>query len=75
MKKIEDGIGEKLSLSIYAISTSVISIGSSFFYGWKLTLVILSITPLMAFAAFIISKVIDLLCNQISTKHLFAGSS
>jgi ABC-type multidrug transport system fused ATPase/permease subunit len=45
LDKLREGIGEKLSIFIYLLMSFIISVVFSFFYGWKLTLVILSCAP------------------------------
>lgn len=45
LDKLKEGIGEKLSIFIYLLMSFIISVIFSFFYGWKLTLVILSCAP------------------------------
>ncbi len=57
LKRVEDGLNEKLGLAIYAVSAVIINLGFAFYYGWRLTLVVLSITPFTAFATAIMNKV------------------
>lgn len=45
LDKVKEGIAEKLSIFFYLVMSFVISVIFSFFYGWKLTLVILICAP------------------------------
>jgi ATP-binding cassette, subfamily B (MDR/TAP), member 1 len=53
---IHAGIGEKFGAAVQFLSTSVVGILISFIYSWKLTLVILSITPLLAACGAVFAK-------------------
>lgn len=44
---IQEGIGDKISLIVQFSSTFVAGIIIGFVHGWKLTLVILSVSPLL----------------------------
>ncbi|RWS02634.1 multidrug resistance protein 1-like protein, partial [Dinothrombium tinctorium] len=55
--KIETGIGEKIGLCVFFISSSLSSIGVAFYYGWKLTLVLLAIAPVIAITNGITAKI------------------
>ncbi|CAG11904.1 unnamed protein product [Tetraodon nigroviridis] len=54
--KIQEGIGDKLGLLIQAYATFIISFIISFTVGWKLTLVILAVSPLVAITAALYNK-------------------
>jgi ATP-binding cassette subfamily B (MDR/TAP) protein 1 len=55
---MQDGIGEKMGIFVYLLTTFIISVIMSFIHGWKLTLVILCCAPVMIFAQAIVAKVI-----------------
>ncbi|KAG1703634.1 Multidrug resistance protein 1 [Nymphon striatum] len=55
--KLQQGIGEKVTMSLYFLSTFLISVIVAFIYGWKLTLVILSIMPLLIFSSGVIASI------------------
>jgi ABC-type bacteriocin/lantibiotic exporter with double-glycine peptidase domain len=57
LKRIEDGIGEKVGYCLYTLCTAIFSVMISFYYGWKLTLIILSVTPIIAGGMGVIAKV------------------
>ena len=54
---MEEGLSEKLGLAIYHASTAVIAIVVAFAYGWKLTLIIVSLLPFLAFGTSVMNKV------------------
>ncbi|CAF3688467.1 unnamed protein product [Adineta steineri] len=54
--KIHDGIGDKLGSASQFLSSCITGLALGFAKGWKLTLVILSVSPLLFFAAILMSK-------------------
>ena len=48
MAKIQEGLGDKIGNFFQFISASLGGILIGFIYGWKLTLVIFAVSPLMA---------------------------
>ena len=52
-----DGIGYKIGMFVHAISTVLAGFVLAFLYQWKLTLVLISITPLLVVAGGILGKV------------------
>ena len=57
VNKIQEGIGEKMCLFFQWFSTFLTGFIVGFFYGWKLTLVILSVSPLLAISGAVMGKV------------------
>ncbi|XP_032690175.1 multidrug resistance protein homolog 49 isoform X1 [Odontomachus brunneus] len=57
LDKMKDGMGEKLCIFIYLVSSFSTSIIISFVYGWKLTLVVLSCAPIIVIATAVVAKV------------------
>lgn len=55
--KIQEGIGDKVGLLIQAYTTFITSFIIGFTTGWKLTLVILAVSPALAISAAFFSKV------------------
>jgi ATP-binding cassette subfamily B (MDR/TAP) protein 1 len=55
---MQDGIGEKMSIFIYLITSFVAGIIMSFLNGWKLTLVVLSCAPVIIVAQSVVAKVL-----------------
>ncbi|XP_054157975.1 ATP-dependent translocase ABCB1-like isoform X2 [Oppia nitens] len=54
LDKLQEGIGDKVALCIFSFSTVLCSLGTAFYYGWELTLVILSLTPVLVILFIII---------------------
>lgn len=46
--RIQSGIGDKLVLAVQFIAQGVVGIAVSFFYSWRITLVVLTVVPLIA---------------------------
>lgn len=57
VNKIKDGIGDKIGSGIQYIATFFIAIIISLVKGWKLTLVIMSISPLLFISSALFTKV------------------
>lgn len=55
--KINEGIGDKLGMLLQNLTTFVTGIIIGFVKGWKLTLVILAVSPLLGISAALIAKV------------------
>ncbi|CAD7078234.1 unnamed protein product [Hermetia illucens] len=71
LDKMKDGIGEKLVFFTFLVASFIMSIIFSFFYGWKLTLVVLSCAPLIIFSTAFVAKI----QSSLSEKELKAYSS
>ena len=59
---MDDGIGHKIGLFIQAMTTVIIGFVMGFAYGWKLTLVIIAVSPLLVIAG------LDRKGNQLSRR-------
>lgn len=57
MNRISDAMGEKLTFVVQKLSTVIAGFAIGFVYGWKLTLVIMSVSPLIGCVAAIMGKV------------------
>ena len=53
-----DGIGQKIGMVLMSITLVIVGFVMGFVFGWKLTLVIISVSPLIALAGGIMGKVI-----------------
>lgn len=74
LDKLKEGIGEKLSIFIYLLMSFIISVIFSFFYGWKLTLVILSCAPLIIISTAVVAKMQSSLTEKELKSYSKAGS-
>lgn len=74
MDKLKEAIGEKLVIFIYLVMSFVFSVVFSFFYGWKLTLVILSCGPLIIGATAFVAKMQSSLTERELRSYSSAGS-
>uniref|UniRef100_A0A8B9RGD1 ABC-type xenobiotic transporter n=1 Tax=Astyanax mexicanus TaxID=7994 RepID=A0A8B9RGD1_ASTMX len=72
--KINEGIGDKLGMCIQSMTTFLTGFIIGFIKGWKLTLVILSISPLLVVSAAIIAKVMTSFTSKEQTAYAKAGA-
>ncbi|XP_029307520.1 ATP-dependent translocase ABCB1 [Cottoperca gobio] len=72
--KIEEGIGDKASRIIQALTTFLTSFIIGFVKGWKLTLVILAVSPALAISAGVFSKVLASFTSKEQTAYAKAGA-
>jgi len=56
---VDEGIGHKIGMLLQAITTVLVGFIMGFVYGWKLTLVMITASPLVVIAGGIIAKVIS----------------
>ena len=52
VKKIQDGIGEKVGIAVQSAASFVGGMFIGFYYGWQLALVILAAAPFMAISGY-----------------------
>lgn len=70
--QIQEGISDKMGLLIQASSTFIVSFVIGFTTGWKLTLVILAVSPLLAIAGALYNKVkVPLISEPLHSLFLF----
>eukprot|EP00066_Takifugu_rubripes_P014676 XP_011603942.1 PREDICTED: multidrug resistance protein 1-like [Takifugu rubripes] len=72
--KIQEGIGDKAGLLIQAASTFITSFVIGFVHGWKLTLVILAISPVLGLSAALYSKLLTSFTSKEQTAYAKAGA-
>ncbi|XP_063698920.1 multidrug resistance protein homolog 49-like isoform X2 [Culicoides brevitarsis] len=73
LEKIKEGISEKVSIFIYSVGTFFFSIIFAFIYGWKLTLVILSVSPLIILSTAYVAKMQTTLTEKERKSYSSAG--
>ncbi|XP_017679386.1 PREDICTED: ATP-binding cassette sub-family B member 5 isoform X1 [Lepidothrix coronata] len=71
---IHEGIGDKISIFLQFFSTFLAGIIIGFIYGWKLTLVILAVSPLLAASAGIWSTLLASLTAKELSAYAKAGA-
>ncbi|XP_060590153.1 ATP-dependent translocase ABCB1-like isoform X2 [Ruditapes philippinarum] len=74
ISKIHDGIGDKIGTFVQWFTAFLAGFTIGFIYGWKLTLVIISISPLLAGAAFIMSKLVGMASGAELKAYAKAGA-
>ncbi|KAM9353467.1 ATP-dependent translocase ABCB1 [Symphorus nematophorus] len=72
--KIQEGIGDKAGLLIQAYTTFITSFIIGFTKGWKLTLVILAVSPALGISAGLFSKVLTSFTTKEQTAYAKAGA-
>ncbi|NXR34260.1 MDR1 protein, partial [Zosterops hypoxanthus] len=71
---IHEGIGDKISIFLQFFSTFVSGLIVGFIYGWKLTLVVMSVSPLLAASAAIWSSLLASLTAKELSAYAKAGA-
>ncbi|NWS25767.1 MDR1 protein, partial [Polioptila caerulea] len=71
---IREGIGDKISIFLQFFSTFVSGLIIGFVYGWKLALVVLSVSPLLAASAAVWSRLMASLTAKELSAYAKAGS-
>ncbi|KAJ8354419.1 hypothetical protein SKAU_G00219860 [Synaphobranchus kaupii] len=74
LNTISDGLGDKISIIVQLFCTTFSGIIIGFIYGWKLTLVILSVCPLLTGSGVLWSKALIILSNKERSAYAEAGS-
>ncbi|XP_032847603.2 ATP-dependent translocase ABCB1-like [Tyto alba] len=72
--KINEGIGEKIAMFFQAIATFFTGFIVGFTKGWKLTLVILALSPVLGFSSALWAKIISTFTNKELTAYARAGA-
>ncbi|XP_061918777.1 phosphatidylcholine translocator ABCB4-like isoform X3 [Entelurus aequoreus] len=72
--KIQEGIGDKLGMLLQSISTFIFSFVVGLSKGWKLTLVILAICPLLGLTAALFSGMVTSFTSKEQAAYAKAGS-
>ncbi|XP_059113262.1 multidrug resistance protein 2 isoform X2 [Peromyscus eremicus] len=74
VSKINDGIGDKIGMCFQSISTFLAGFVVGFISGWKLTLVILAVTPLIGLSSAMWAKVLTSFTNKELQAYAKAGA-
>ena len=72
LNKVYDGIGQKIGMFLQNMAIVLVGFIMGFVYGWKLTLVIIAISPLLMIAGGIMAKVHVTYCaKQSKVKKIY----
>ncbi|XP_076061207.1 ATP-dependent translocase ABCB1-like [Oratosquilla oratoria] len=74
LNKLQEGIGEKVGMFIFFLTIFLSSLVTAFIYGWELTLVILSVFPLLAISTGFMAKAQSTLTKSELEEYSKAGS-
>ncbi|XP_052577069.1 multidrug resistance protein 2 isoform X4 [Peromyscus californicus insignis] len=74
VSKINDGIGDKIGMCFQSITTFLAGFVVGFISGWKLTLVILAVTPLIGLSSAMWAKVLTSFTNKELQAYAKAGA-
>uniref|UniRef100_A0A8C0FPH3 ATP binding cassette subfamily B member 1 n=1 Tax=Bubo bubo TaxID=30461 RepID=A0A8C0FPH3_BUBBB len=74
VSKINDGIGDKIGLLVQAITTFVTGFIVGLIRGWKLTLVILAVSPVLGLSAALWAKVLSAFTDKEQAAYAKAGA-
>ncbi|XP_044065309.1 ATP-binding cassette, sub-family B (MDR/TAP), member 4 isoform X3 [Siniperca chuatsi] len=72
--KIQEGMGDKAGRLIQAYTTFIASFIIGFYKGWKLTLVILAVSPALGISAAVFSRVLATFTSKEQTAYAKAGA-
>ncbi|XP_076019746.1 ATP-dependent translocase ABCB1-like [Genypterus blacodes] len=72
--KLQEGIGEKFGMLIHLIFILTTAIITGFINGWKLTLVLLTVSPVLAVSARLFGKVLTSYASREQTVYAKAGA-
>ncbi|NXN74660.1 MDR1 protein, partial [Himantopus himantopus] len=74
VSKINEGIGDKIGLLVQAVTTFVTGFIVGLIRGWKLTLVILAVSPVLGLSAAIWAKVLSAFTDKEQAAYAKAGA-
>ncbi|XP_077296429.1 multidrug resistance protein homolog 49-like [Arctopsyche grandis] len=73
MEKLKEGIGEKIGVFTYLLTSFFFSILVSLFYGWKLTLVVMSCAPVIILTTALVARIQSTLTTRELKAYNMAG--
>nr|QFU47755.1 P-glycoprotein [Palaemon carinicauda] len=74
LNKLQEGIGEKIGMFTFFMGTFLISLVNAFVHGWLLTLIIISVFPVLGLSTGIIAKAQSKLSSLEMKEYARAGS-
>ncbi|XP_065843600.1 ATP-dependent translocase ABCB1-like [Oscarella lobularis] len=73
IEKVHEGIGDKVGVFIQGLASFVAGLGIAFWKSWEMTLVVLSLVPLLIISLAFISKMVARFSTQVQTAYGRAG--
>ncbi|KAI8127489.1 Multidrug resistance protein like protein 49 [Lucilia cuprina] len=74
LDKMKEGLNEKIAIFVFLIMTFVLAIIAAFFYGWKLTLVVISCCPFIIISTAMVAKIQSSLTQKELEAYAGAGA-
>ncbi|XP_071479162.1 ATP-dependent translocase ABCB1-like [Diadema antillarum] len=74
MERVKEGLGDKISITLQYVATFVASFGIAFWKSWEMTLVLLSMSPLLALAGSFVSIRMTSFAKREQQAYADAGS-
>ncbi|XP_062479629.1 ATP-dependent translocase ABCB1 isoform X2 [Pezoporus occidentalis] len=74
VSKINDGIGDKIGMLVQALTTFITAFIVGLIRGWKLTLVILAVSPVLGLSAALWAKVLSAFTDKEQAAYAKAGA-
>ncbi|XP_037948003.1 multidrug resistance protein homolog 49 [Teleopsis dalmanni] len=74
LDKMKEGMGEKIGIFTFLIMTFITGIIASFFYGWKLTLVVITCCPFIIISTAMVAKIQSSLTQKELKAYSAAGA-
>ncbi|XP_063965533.1 ATP-dependent translocase ABCB1-like [Lytechinus pictus] len=74
MERVKEGLGDKISISMQYLAMFFAGFAIAFFKSWELTLVLLSMTPLVAIAGAFMAKILTSFSKREQESYADAGS-
>eukprot|EP00118_Oscarella_pearsei_P008490 m.44041 g.44041 ORF g.44041 m.44041 type:complete len:1424 (+) comp33488_c1_seq3:184-4455(+) len=73
IEKVHEGIGDKVGVVIQGLASFIAGLGIAFWKSWEMTLVVLSLVPLLVVSLAFISKMVAKFSTQVQTAYGKAG--
>lgn len=74
LDRIKEGIGEKLMLLVFDLIVFFSGLVTSFWYGWKLTLIVYACAPIIVLSQGVVARAQSILTNWELKSYSLAGS-
>ncbi|KAL1914620.1 uncharacterized protein VTP21DRAFT_8151 [Calcarisporiella thermophila] len=71
---IQDGLSEKPGFLLKDISFAICNFTLAFYYGWRLSIVLLAVVPILAFSGYTFAQVVRKLTEKVQNAYSKAGA-